>query len=247
MPNRIRRTSTTAAVLAAAAVVTATAGLAGASSASATTAETSAPAAATAPATRTSRMDIDGDGRRDTTTLTLRSLRNDKGTYDLVTKTARGARAATTFVVEGNGGDIDSIWWGAAGLDGTPGAEIVVNPSPMGDSASMRVYRWSNGRLVAQADPGATTWRDARNDWYVLNTPWGIHGYTFSTSRGARYVVEHSLEQYRTTNKYSGTHTTYRWNKSRATWQRVSTKRSGLISSSDAQNRYAGLFGVHFD
>ena len=61
-----------------------------------------------------------------------------------------------------------------------------------------------------------------------------------------RYVVDHDLVPYRNTGKFSGTHTTYRWNTKTATWSKVSTKRAGLISDAYAQQKYGGVFGVTF-
>lgn len=240
-------TSTTRYALTAAAVAAIAASTAAAAVPSAaTTTDTTTASTAKPPTVKTSRMDIDGDGRRDTTTLRLTKPTNTRYTYTLETRTARGARASTPVVISDNGEDIDAIWWGAAGLDGTPGAEIVLNPSPVGDGASLRVYRWHKGKLVPQAVPGTRTWRNGGQDWMTVNMPWGIQGYTFYTSRGVRYVVDHDLKPYRSTGKFSGTHTTYRWNTKTATWSKVSTKRAGLVSDAYAQQKYGGVFGVTF-
>lgn len=214
----------------------------------------SAAPTSTAPATvaaapkvlRTSRVDIDGDLRRDTTTLTRTGSVRRGYTYTITTRTARGAKSAVSFRVEDNGADPANVWYGTAGLDGARGAEIVVNESPVGDGQPLTVFTWRRGRLVRENPPAGITTRDG-HFWVLTNMPWLISGYTFTTDRNGRHVTHHRLTPARGKNakgKVSGTHTRYTWSKTRKTWVKTSTRRTGLVSDPYAQRHYAGLFGV---
>lgn len=224
-----------------------TAALAGslATTASATSAEAATTAAPTAAAadTKTSSADIDGDGRRDRVTFAQKREDRRGCHYTLTVKTARGAVVSTPVTARGACDPLMS-WWGPIAMDGTPGAEIVVNLTPGSSDFTLRVYRWQRGALVLQAAPGARGSRDARNTWVAANTPRHHAGYTFSTKRGVRYVVRHDLRPYRKTGKLSGTHTTYRWAPATKTWVRVSSTRSGLVTERVAQLKYSGILGA---
>lgn len=197
-----------------------------------------AAAAKTAPV-KTSRADVDGDGRADTTTLTLASTKNGVHRYLLTSRTATGARASLTIPIEDGGEDINAVWLGLAGVDGARGNEVVVNISPVGDGAPLRVYRWDRGRFSSVPAPGAP--RTHKYDWFVSDHPIETHGFTFSTRKGTRYVVKHDLRSKSWTGPYRGTHTTYRWSK--GTWSKVSTKSAGVLKQSVGA-KYAGLSGL---
>lgn len=203
-----------------------------------------APAAASASKTvRTARVDIDGDGKRDTTTLRLTSYTKGRGFYTLTTRTAKGRTASTKFVVEDNGDNIEYVWGGVAGVDGVRGAEIRVNPSPVGDAAVFEMYTWRKNMLVKLPAPGAP--RSNRYMWVVTNMPWGVQGYTFSTTSRGRFVMKHHLTPYKgKVGRYSGTRTTYRWTSKG--WSTFSVRKTGIVSDATAQKYYAGFHGITF-
>lgn len=202
-------------------------------------------AAAAAPALKSSRMDVDGDLKRDTTTLTRTGSIRRGYTYTITVRTARGATATKAFRVEDGGENPSYVWEGLAGLDGVRGAEIVVNSSPVGDSVPLTVYTWRGGKLVEQPRPGATS-RSSDKMWTLVNAPWMISGYTFYTDRSGRHVTAHNLKPAKQKGKVSGTHTTYTWSKRSNTWVRTATRSSGIISDAYAQQKFAGIFGVEF-
>ena len=221
-------------------------GLATAPSASATptTGQPASVAAAAPKVYASTRADIDGDRRADTTILTRTGSIRRGYLYTITTRTARGARSAVSFRVEDGGADARNVWWGTAGLDGERGNEIVVNDSPVGDGQFLTVFTWRRGALVKEVRPGGRTPR-AGTTWVVANMPWLISGYTFTTDRRGRHVTHHQLAHVRgTKGKVSGTHTTYTWSTSRKTWVKTSTRRSGLVDDPYAQRHYAGLVGV---
>lgn len=232
--------------LAAAAAVAATSALALAAPASASAAAASASAAPTTevaqkrPTSVTTRADIDGDGRRDTTTMRLTSVDGETHRYTIETRTARGTRASVPLLVGADDADLEMIWVGAAHLDGKRGAEILVNACQSCDSTQLKVVTWSKGRLAFQAAPGMKG--DNGYFWMVGARPYQVSGYTFSTRRGVRYVVHHDLQPSKR-GTYRGTHTTYRWAKN--TWVKTSTKSSGRVSDSVAR-QYDQLSGVSY-
>lgn len=77
--------------------------------------------------------------------------------------------------------------------------------------------------------------------WTVAWPPFAAQGFTFSTTRGVRYVVRHDLAGSRSGRAFSGTHTTYRW--TGRTWATVATKKSGILTAKAAQ-RYSGFHGL---
>lgn len=213
-------------------------------SAQRTTAQPARVAAAAPKVYASTRADIDGDRRADTTTLTRTGSIRRGYVYTITTRTARGARASVSFRVEDNGADATYVWRGTAGLDGARGAEIVVNESPVGDGEGLTVFTWRRGKLVKEIRPGGYSPRDG-DTWMLANMPWLISGYTFTTDRRGRHVTHHELARVRgLKGKVSGTHTTYTWSARRATWVKTSTRRSGLVDDPYAQRHYAGLFGV---
>lgn len=202
-------------------------------------------AASAAPVLKSSRTDVDGDLKRDTTTLTRTGSIRRGYTYMITVRTARGAKATKAFRVEDGGGNPSYVWQGLAGIDGVRGAEIVVNSSPVGDSAPLTVYTWRGGKLVEQPRPGAGS-RSSDRMWTLANMPYLISGYTFYTDRSGRHVKAHQLKPTRTSGKVTGTHTTFTWSKRSNTWVRTATRSSGTISDAYAQQKYAGIFGITF-
>lgn len=197
-------------------------------------------AAPTGPVKR-SRIDIDGDGRADSTTFRKVGFNRGLHRFLLETRTATGRRArmSVTLPDEGTNLTTDYVWVGAAGVDGVRGGEVVLDLWTVGDFPDVRVYTFRGGRFVNAPAPGSR-----RSGWMVANHGMLVAGYTFSTVRGTRQVVAHELNGVQYGGPYRGTHTTYRWG--RAGWVRVATRPSGLVPDATAQRHYSGLFGLRW-
>lgn len=194
-------------------------------------AEPNAPVVAVtvAAATTTVRADVDGDGRRDTVTV---RPRNNLGTsWRLSVATARGARSTVTHNTLDGLALNEQAWFGAAGIDGVAGRELVLRTGYGAHAALFRVYTWRGGRLVAATNPAS---RD--REWVVdaaAGMGAGIRGYA---SRGSRYLaVTYAQNTWATKNPmFVGKRTTYRWSKGPG-WVTVATSpvRFGFRSAGD--------------
>ncbi|GAB97937.1 hypothetical protein KILIM_089_00070 [Kineosphaera limosa NBRC 100340] len=202
-------------------------------------------AQAAAPVTVTSRLDVDGDGRADRTTLAPVRSTSTTITLRLSTRTAAGRNFSTLLTVDhdSSGADARSAWVGAGVVDGARGAEIVLdlNGGVVGDWPRIAVYtvRGEAWRLLRA--PGA---RADRTPWATANLEYAKSGYTFSTKRGVRLVTVNRLAPVGddpATGRYHGTRTTYRW--ARGAWAKSATQRVRGVSESQA-GRLSGLNGL---
>lgn len=234
-------TTTTAPTLAAALAIAAGGSIItpamAAAPATATASRTLAAAGATASTVR--RVDVDGDGRRDTVTAAL----SRTGRLTVTVKTARGKTASLDVNYDGYPDEKPSLKYmflGTATLDGVRGADILIDPSSFtGDAWWWKAYTWRNGRLVQLKAPGS----DRRGYWGQAYFPEGADGYTFSTVKGVRTVLRHELRSdMARPARYSGTFTTYRW--TAKGWHKVSARRVSGISSTTAQHTYYGFHGI---
>lgn len=124
---------------------------------------------------RTVRVDVNGDGKADTVTVTALG-----GTqYELKVVTAKST-AAVTF---GSTDPLESrsVWGGAARLDGVKGAELIVRTSTPDASGGFAVYTWRKGALVAEAAPASPS---TRAGWWTGSA----QAIRFLTSHGRAYV-----------------------------------------------------------
>ena len=169
----------------------------------------------------TSRADIDGDGRADTTTFRLVPPRGASSSLcRLSVRTATGQRAHLNFRLGYEMQDASDFWMGMTGIDGHRGNEVVLDlVGGIGDATDIRSYAWRDGRLVLVPAAGSTRrWPN----WELMWTDFGAaRGYTFSQSGGTRYVTRHDYRQVKGTNRFAGTDTRYRW--SGSGWRKVST------------------------
>lgn len=234
--SSIRRSTT----LRRAAVLSLGAGLLGATAAPATAAPTtastsfpatraSAPAAAstrtaTAAARLVSRADVDGDGRADRTTIARTTAHGDPA-WRLTTRTARGR--SSSVVVETPWLFGEPAWYGAAALDGAPGAELVVRSGFGAHTAMFRMFSWRGGRLVAQADPSTG---DA--EWSTDGALSVSKGYRFTTRRGVTTLTASIYERdfSRNPNVMDGTVRTYTWRS--GAWRATSVRTGRVLDSS---------------
>jgi hypothetical protein len=124
---------------------------------------------------RTVRVDVNGDGKTDTVTVTALG-----GTqYELKVVTAK-ATAAVTFSST-DPLESRSVWGGAARLDGVKGAELIVRTSTPDASGGFAVYTWRKGALVAEAAPASPS---SRAGWWTGDA----QAVRFFTSHGRAYV-----------------------------------------------------------
>lgn len=188
----------------------------------------------------THRVDIDGDGRKDTVTLRLVSSRGDLNGYRLAVRTAKGRSSSLPVYVDNmNDPTPRDLWVGATGIDGVRGNEVILDlGGGLGDFAWIHTYTWRNGKLTPLAAPNST--RTSRS-WPVTFPPFPVSGWTFSMKGDTRYVVHHQLNASPSGRTYSGTNTTYRWTPKG--WKKVSTAKSGVVSrkTADKMSDFRGL------
>lgn len=123
---------------------------------------------------RTVRVDVNGDSKADTVTVTALG-----GTqYELKVVTAK-ATATATFTSDADAGTA-AFWGGAAKLDGVKGAELIVWASTPDAPDDFTVYTWRKGALVAEKAPASPS----RAGWWAS----GAYGVRFFTSHGRAYV-----------------------------------------------------------
>lgn len=186
--------------------------------------------------TTTARSDIDGDGKRDTISVT-QTRGGDSPQWRLCVKTATGRVSTIVHSPDfwvGSG----PVFAGAAGLDGTPGNEIVLRSGTGAHSHLSRVYAWRNGRLAVQNEPV-----QRQPDWYVDWAASVVMGNRFFTSHGVRYLVATYAERSPIGSApFVGQATTFRWAKNQ--WVRVSTNRVSIPHASPLVEKTYGWNGV---
>ncbi len=186
----------------------------GAVPAPSTTSVPSSPASAVKPVTK--RFDVDGDRRADR--VTLAPVRKDR--YLLTVTTARGRTVRvpiwSTFGQDWGG----NPWVNQGGIDGVPGAEIVLAVSA-GDGVSAVVLTWRGGKLVNLAAPVSRGLGDPSRAWYWIGDDAHLAGYTFWTAGGQRKALACAYEL-QAPNRWSGALTTSVWTGSG--WREVASR-----------------------
>lgn len=180
------------------------------------------------------RTDVDGDARRDTVALQQVGFDEFEPRFRLCVKTATGkvSTITDTAFTSLNG---HAPYYGAAGLDGAPGNEIVLRAGIGAHSQLFHVYSWKGGRLVRQNSP------DRRQpEWYIDWAASVIQGYRFYTSRGTRYVVATYGEKSPTAPTFRARQTTFRWSK--GGWARATTR---TVTFREDSKTAEGVFGWH--
>ncbi|WP_040632220.1 hypothetical protein [Mobilicoccus pelagius] len=182
------------------------------------------------------RTDVDGDARRDTVSVTQVGFDEFQPRFRLCARTATGkvsnALDTADFPLAGF-----APYYGAAGLDGVRGNEIVLRAGFGAHSQHFHVYTWRNGRLVRQNAPDTR-----RPDWY---TDWAasvIKGYRFHTSRGVRYVVATYGMKDPSAPTFRVRQTTFRWSK--GGWVRGTTRTVTIRDNSKTADAVYGWHGV---
>ncbi|MCE1175009.1 MAG: hypothetical protein LWW77_10435 [Propionibacteriales bacterium] len=183
-----------------------------------------APVQPAAPATptvlKTIKVDVNGDGKTDTVTVTALG-----GTqYELKVVTAK-VTSAVTYTSVADATEAWQVWKGAAKLDGVKGSELIVALDSPVNEGSFAVYTWRKGALVAEAAPaapGAAGW------WATYQ-----HGFRFFASGGRAHVDVTNLSAAVTHNRNTAKIVRSVWRNGK--WVKTST-RTVKLTSSRAEN-----------
>lgn len=187
---------------------------------------------ALAPVTR--RFDVDGDRRPDR--VSVSQVRTDR--YLLTVTTARGAivRVPVASSFQRDWGQ--HPWIDQGGIDGVPGAEIVLAVSG-GDGVSAVVLTWRGGKLANLAAPPSRGITSPSRRWYLLSDEARVAGYRFWTAGGQRKAAAGQFEL-QANGRWAGVLITSVW--AANGWRTVET-RAATVSPQVAQ-AYGGLHGV---
>lgn len=195
-----------------------------------------APAAVAAPAlpalaaAKTVKVDVDGDGRKDTVKVT--QLSNTR--YKVAVTTAKGRKASRTITSTINQDWGLQPYWGAAKLDKVKGYELLLATGG-GDGYTSNVLTWRSNKLVRQAAPKR---RSSTYAWYSLGIPdWGRSGYRFYSKNGKRYVEQYTLFKMGTP-RWEGRIVTSRWKA--GAWKQTASKKVSLTAAK--VKKYPGGF-----
>lgn len=180
----------------------------------------------------TAKVDVDGDGRKDTVKVT--KLSSKKYKVAVTTATKKKSSITITSTIKRDWGE--EPYWGAAKLDKVKGHELLLFTGG-GDGVSVAVLTWRKGELVKQAAPKA---RSAKYAWYSLGGDWGRHGYRFYTKDGKRYVEQFGLFKMGTP-RWEGTIVTSKWTASG--WKQTKKKNVSLTEA-QAKKYPGGFVGV---
>lgn len=178
------------------------------------------------------RVDVDGDGRRDTVTLTPIRADGDPAVKVSVTT----ARRATSSLVVGTPWLYGNpAWHGAADLDGARGAELVLHSGFGAHTQFWRVLTWRDGRLVSESDPSSG------DDTWITDGALSISkGYRVEEHHGRRTLVASTYERngWGRRATMSGTVTTFTWR--RGDWRETSTTTSTVRANAKVVNAAYG-------
>lgn len=210
----------------------------GALAALATLATTAGPASATSGTACTgvsgctivSRVDVDGDGARDSVGLTTTWRSDGTGTATVRVLTARGARLSTATRVDRR---LDDVYHGSARIDGAPGYEMVIQTDMGAHTPWFRAITYRDGRLTTLVDPhGAYRWT-------VDSAVWVGKGYRrTTTSTGALKMVSYVALDNNHDGRYQLTTKAVGWREGR--WVHMS-KSTRTVGAKEAY-RYADWY-----
>jgi len=171
--------------------------------------------------------DVDGDGTRDSVTLTY--LGSNQFALSVITTKGRSSSVSFTSVVNPRYAPAGDTWYGASAIDGRTGSELIVNrftkaSAEARETVTLGVYTWRSGKLVAQKAP-ASPWGKV---WKTDNSQSSdARGYEFFTRSGHRYVDATWLKTGKYTVPWKGTITRSVWRDGK--WVKVSTRRVKAI------------------
>lgn len=174
--------------------------------------------------------DVDGNGTRDSVTLTYLGSNQ----FALTATTTKGKSSTVTFAsrVDAKWAPAADTWYGASAIDGRKGSELIVNKFTKATAESranitLGVYTWRSGKLVAAKAP-ASRWGKT---WKVNGTLAGeARGYNFFTKSGHRYVDATRMTTGKYTKPWNGYVTRSVWRG--GTWVKLWTHRAKTVKSS---------------
>lgn len=171
--------------------------------------------------------DVDGDGTRDSISLTYLGANQ----FTLTATTTKGTSASVTFtsVVDPDHGTAGSAWYGASAMDGRKGSELIVKRNTpdsilSGGPTALSVYTWRSGRLVAEAAPATPKGKV----WVVNDDGSPARGYRFFSSHGHRYVDASWLKAVSNRTGWKGSVVRSVWR--HGAWVKVSTRSTRTLT-----------------
>lgn len=191
------------------------------------------PAATKPKVVTTAKVDVDGDGRKDT--VKVSRLTSTKYKVTVTTAKKKTSSLTITSTIKRDWGE-DSPYWGAAQLDKVKGHELLLLTGG-GDGVGIAALTWRSSKLVKQAAPKA---RNSKYAWYSLGIDWGHHGYRFYNKDGKRYVEQYSLFKMDTP-RWEGTIVTSKWTS--AGWKQTK-KKDVSLTNAQAKKYPGGFTGV---
>lgn len=184
--------------------------------------------------------DVDGDGTRDSVSLTHLATNQ----FALTATTTKGQSSTVTFTsrVDAKWAPAADTWYGASAIDGRKGSELIVNRFTKRTSQTrlnvlLGVYTWRSGKLVAESAP-ASVWG---RKWTVnAGSGFDVRGYNFFTRSGHRYVDATQLTtRHHLTRPWNGHVTRSVWRS--GTWVKTWTHKAKTVK--DYPDRW-GQVGV---
>lgn len=130
---------------------------------------------------KTAKVDVDGDGRRDT----VRIYQVSSVSYRVSVTTARKKSASRNLTTDP--ATFVRMWAGSGTLDGSRGHELMVNVSGSEAATWYQVLTWRSGRLVEEPGPAGPPDGDGTG-WGGLGMGTAGQGMHFFTKAGKRYV-----------------------------------------------------------
>lgn len=171
--------------------------------------------------------DVDGDGTRDSVTLTYLGSNQ----FALTATTTKGKSSSVTFtsVVNAAYAPVGDTWYGASAIDGRKGSELIVNrftkrTAADRETVTLGVYTWRSGKLVAEKAPASPWGRVWKTDDSQASD---ARGYEFFTKSGHRYVDATWLKTGKYTVPWKGSVTRSVWRD--GNWVKVWTHRVKAI------------------
>lgn len=161
------------------------------------------------------RVDVNGDGARDTVGLARRG--NDGALHGAVIVRVQTSARKVVAVRRKTIGWSGKVWQGAASLDGRPGKELVLGWTAGAHALFFTALTWRHGELVNLRAPGDSHWGiDGSVSSVVgwLKRPGEPAGVIRSR------VAERKLNP--STSRFEGTVTTFKW--SRNGWTKIDAK-----------------------
>jgi hypothetical protein len=163
------------------------------------------------------KVDVDGDHRTDQVGI-VRVGTTEKGKVTVRVRTARGRTLQTSNAL--NFWTPGSAWFGAAAVDGRPGAEIVVGSSAGLHTEYFRVVTYRAGRLVTLKAPPRLPGSSSR---WVMDCSYSENiGVSRRVAKGTTYITVRTALRNASGEGHHGRTTVYKWRSDR--WVQISTK-----------------------